>query len=136
LFSSSIVVPSTGMAAFDGQLKGTGATLQRGKLDLAREVKSWEPKLDEGGGSGGTGNKIFNGGQYQHADSLDLAVAGHRASSTSHGGAACTPFGCSSWHESQPTSRCTNSGVAQVRCLPSKVCDMVSEELRPEFRFQ
>lgn len=55
-------VPTTGMAKFGGQLSGGGATLEKSKLDLSREVKSWEPKLDEGGGGGDIGNKIFNGG--------------------------------------------------------------------------
>lgn len=70
-FPSNMAVPTTGMAGFGGQLSGGGATLQRGKLDLSREVKSWEPKLDEGGGGGGIGNKIFNGGGGDGGDDDD-----------------------------------------------------------------
>lgn len=42
--------------------RGSGATLEKSKLDLSRETKAVQPRLDEGGGGGGIGKGIFNGG--------------------------------------------------------------------------
>jgi hypothetical protein len=39
-----------------------GATLERSKLSLAKEVKTVEPKVDDGAGGGNNGKNIFNGG--------------------------------------------------------------------------
>lgn len=41
---------------------GGAATLQRSKLDLRREVKTVDPKIDYSGGGGDIGKIIFNGG--------------------------------------------------------------------------
>lgn len=59
-FSSSIRVPTTGMASLKGSMGGV--TLERSKLDLRQKVQTVEPKLSNDGGGGGIGNKIFNGG--------------------------------------------------------------------------
>lgn len=62
-FSSFMAVPSTGMAKFGGQLSGGGgATLEKSKLDLSRELKTWDPKTDDSGGGGDSGKGIINGG--------------------------------------------------------------------------
>ena len=53
-------VPSRGMARGLGSVGG--ATLQRSKLDLQKETKTVDPKVDDGTGGGNNGNKIFNGG--------------------------------------------------------------------------
>lgn len=61
-FSSFMAVPSTGMAKFGGQLSGGGATLEKSKLDLSRETKTWDAKTDDSGGGGAGGKGIINGG--------------------------------------------------------------------------
>eukprot|EP00803_Ostreobium_quekettii_P010921 evm.model.scf_399.9 EVM.evm.TU.scf_399.9 scf_399:79501-82137(+) len=53
-------VPQTAMGK--GLGSGGSATLQRSKLDLRKEVKTVEPKVDNAGGGGGIGKSVFNGG--------------------------------------------------------------------------
>lgn len=53
-------IPTRGMARGLGSVGG--ATLQRSKLDLAKEVKTVDPKVDDGAGGGNNGKNIFNGG--------------------------------------------------------------------------
>lgn len=55
----SLVVPAS-MAR--GLGSSGGATLQRSKLDLAKEVKTVDPRVDDSGGGGNNGKNIFNGG--------------------------------------------------------------------------
>ena len=52
--------PTRGMAK--GLGSAGGATLQRSKLDLQKEVKTVEPKVDDGHGGGNNGKNIHNGG--------------------------------------------------------------------------
>ena len=53
--------PTTAMAKGYGSFSG-GATLERKKVTVRQKQKSQEPKLDQGGGSGGIGKILFNGG--------------------------------------------------------------------------
>ena len=54
--------PTTAMAKGYGSFSG-GAVLERKKVTVRQKSKSHEPKLDQGGGSGGIGKILFNGGR-------------------------------------------------------------------------
>lgn len=70
-FSSLMSVPTTGMAKFGGQLGGAGATMEKSKLDLSQETKTWQPNTDDSGGDGGSGKGIINGGGGDGGDDDD-----------------------------------------------------------------
>lgn len=70
LGSSSLVVPTTGMAKGLGS-SGRGATMERSKLSLKQSQQQTAPKLDDGMGGGGLGKGIFNGGGGDGGDDDD-----------------------------------------------------------------
>uniref|UniRef100_A0A061S5Y9 Uncharacterized protein n=1 Tax=Tetraselmis sp. GSL018 TaxID=582737 RepID=A0A061S5Y9_9CHLO len=69
LFDPAMRLPTHGMAK--GLGSSGGATLERSKLDMSREVKEVSPKLDDSGGGGGIGGKIYNGGGGDGGDGDD-----------------------------------------------------------------
>lgn len=61
----SLSVPTTSLGtSMKGGLgsRGGGATLEKSKLDLSKEVQTAQPRLDNDGGGGNIGKGIFNGG--------------------------------------------------------------------------
>ena len=61
-----LTVPTTGMAK--GLGSAGGATLERSKLSLKQETKSFEARTDDSGGGGIGGKGIFNGGGGDNDD--------------------------------------------------------------------
>lgn len=64
--SRKLTVPTTGMAKGLGSTGG--ATMQRSKLSLKQESKSFQAKTDDGSGGGIGGKGIFNGGGGDNDD--------------------------------------------------------------------
>lgn len=61
-----LTIPTTGMAK--GLGSAGGATMERSKLSLKQESKSFEAKTDDGSGGGIGGKGIFNGGGGDNDD--------------------------------------------------------------------
>lgn len=58
--SAFLTVPTTAMGKGLGSTGG--ATLERSKLDLKRQIQTVQPRTDDAGGGGDIGKSVFNGG--------------------------------------------------------------------------